>query len=100
MTCCSTGTGKSLLLREIVTHLERAYAPGEVAVTAITGMASVIIRGSTVTSWAGVQTARDTKENLAKLVQNNGAWRRWRCAKVQVQPLQIVTAVLCSPLPS
>ena len=46
-----TGTGKSVLLREIIKVLKKQYK--SVAVTASTGIAAVNIHGTTLHSFAG-----------------------------------------------
>lgn len=48
----SSGTGKSVLLREIIDHLRKSRR--KVAITASTGIAAVNIGGSTIHSWAGI----------------------------------------------
>ena len=48
----SVGTGKSVLLREIIRRL-RGHSTRKVAVTASTGIAAVNIGGSTLHSFAG-----------------------------------------------
>ncbi|KZT06269.1 uncharacterized protein LAESUDRAFT_726095 [Laetiporus sulphureus 93-53] len=50
----SAGTGKSLLLRKIIKYLHSVYDPGQLAVTASTGLASTKIKGTTLHSWAGI----------------------------------------------
>lgn len=58
----SAGTGKSVLLREII-----KYCGGPspmLAVTASTGIASVNIGGSTIHSWAGIGLGKESAEKL------------------------------------
>ncbi|KAJ7477183.1 PIF1-like helicase-domain-containing protein [Mycena galericulata] len=52
----SAGTGKSLLLRAIISALKKKYAktPGAVSVTASTGMAASNIGGMTIHAWGAV----------------------------------------------
>ena len=58
----SAGTGKSVLLREIIRWLR---ANGKTyAVTASTGIASVNIGGCTLHSWAGVGLGQETAKQL------------------------------------
>jgi len=65
----SAGTGKSVLLREIV-HWCREYYPGEnsVAVTASTVIAAMNIGGCTVHAWAGIGLGKGTAEFLAEKI--------------------------------
>ncbi|KAF8306376.1 hypothetical protein DL93DRAFT_224980 [Clavulina sp. PMI_390] len=62
----SAGTGKSVLLREIISQL-RARGT-QVAVTASTGIASINVGGSTIHSFAGCGLAKGSKEELGKSV--------------------------------
>ncbi|KAI0793363.1 PIF1-like helicase-domain-containing protein, partial [Abortiporus biennis] len=58
----SAGTGKSVLLREIIKHcLEQKR---RLAITASTGIASVNIGGCTVHSWSGIGLGKEAKEVL------------------------------------
>lgn len=60
----SAGTGKSVLLREII---KSCGGPSSLtlAVTAATGIASVYIGGSTLHSWAGVGLGKEPAQKLA-----------------------------------
>ncbi|KAI0733983.1 PIF1-like helicase-domain-containing protein, partial [Fomitopsis betulina] len=59
----SAGTGKSVLLREIIQHCGGRGAD-TLAITAATGIASVNIGGCTLHSWAGVGIGKETKDQL------------------------------------
>ena len=59
----SAGTGKSVLLREIIKWCKETGR--STAVTASTGIASVNIGGSTVHSWAGIGLGKEPAEKLA-----------------------------------
>jgi len=89
-----TGTGKSVLLREIIRRL-RDDPTRKVAVTASTGIAAVNIGGSTLHSFAGELSAlgtiltyldtatgcglaKESAEVLGKKVKGTSAVRRWR----------------------
>ncbi|KAL1740872.1 DNA repair and recombination protein pif1 [Schizophyllum fasciatum] len=59
------GTGKSVLLREIIqVFKDRGYTPAEVAITAPTGIASVNVGGSTIYSWAGIGLGNESAKKL------------------------------------
>ncbi|CCM00349.1 uncharacterized protein FIBRA_02379 [Fibroporia radiculosa] len=61
----SAGTGKSVLLREIIRHCRGDGRLREgLAVTAATGIASVNIGGSTLHSWAGIGLGKEPAEKL------------------------------------
>lgn len=59
----SAGTGKSVLLREIIKHFGGRPSK-RLGVTASTGIASVNIGGCTLHSWAGIGLGKDDKDNL------------------------------------
>ncbi|KAF8078244.1 PIF1-like helicase-domain-containing protein [Lyophyllum atratum] len=76
------GTGKSVLLREIIRELKLTM---EIAVTATTGIAGVNIGGSTVHSFAGIGLGKETAEKLAvKVDRSTFASARWRNLQVLI----------------
>lgn len=77
------GTGKSVLLREIIKVL-RLLRSG-VAVTALTGLAACNIGGMTLHSFAGVGLAKELVLSLyKKLHRNRKAKQRWLTTQVLV----------------
>lgn len=62
----AAGTGKSVLLREIIKVLLDMYDPAQVAITAPTGVAGLNIGGSTIHSWAGIGYGKESAERLFK----------------------------------
>ena len=99
----SAGTGKSVLLREIIKILRRKYVsvPDAVAVTASTGtfnlsrmriqrqshlgIAACNIGGVTIHSFAGIGLGREKAEQLADRVRKNKkASSRWMRTKVLI----------------
>jgi len=99
----SAGTGKSVLLREIIKVLRRKYVsiPDAVAVTASTGtfglscmrtqrqshlgIAACNIGGVTIHSFAGIGLGREKAEQLADRVRKNKkASTRWMRTKVLI----------------
>lgn len=63
----SAGTGKSVLLREIIKFCRNSNDYGDwgrLSITASTGIASVNIGGSTLHSWAGIGLGKESKEKL------------------------------------
>jgi ATP-dependent DNA helicase PIF1 len=60
------GTGKSVLLREIITQLKQKWKirPEAVAVTAATGIAACHVGGTTLHSWAGIGIGIEPVEKL------------------------------------
>lgn len=79
----SAGTGKSVLLREIIKALRKKHAKSAdaVAITASTGIAACNIGGQTLHSFSGIGIGEGTPESLAtKIKKNKNASSRWlRC---------------------
>ena len=93
------GTGKSVLLREIISQLQHLHAGNKksdlaIAVCAPTGIAANNIDGMTIHSWGGIDPvlifdsrpveaiAKKLTETIRKL--NRPALKRWRGSKVLV----------------
>lgn len=100
------GTGKSVLLKEIIRWARRhhrtdvEYRKNCVAVTASTGMAAVNIGGVTLHSWAGIGFGNGDLRGYVKSIQyGSGHWMkvrdRWRSVETliidesDVQPLSL-----------
>lgn len=81
----SAGTGKSVLLRQLIENLKEFYKPGQVAVTASTGIAACNIGGCTLHAFAGIGLGNGTVDQLmVKLEENKRAKQRWKKTKVLV----------------
>ncbi|GAA6019588.1 hypothetical protein JCM10207_006936 [Rhodosporidiobolus poonsookiae] len=83
----SAGTGKSVLLREIIRSLKEKYRGNTdaVAVTASTGMAACNIGGTTIHSFAGIGIGAGTAEQLVNNIKRNrNANAKWQRVKVLV----------------
>ena len=90
----SAGTGKSVLLREIIKELHRKHAkrPDSVAVTASTGIAACNIGGVTIHSFAGIGLGKETVAQLVnKIRKNRKAAARW--ARTQVLIIDEISMV-------
>lgn len=78
----SAGTGKSVLLRDIIKLLRKKYAKKNdaVAVTASTGIAACNIGGVTLHSFAGIGLGSDDVASMVKKIRRNrkavGRWAR------------------------
>jgi ATP-dependent DNA helicase PIF1 len=83
----SAGTGKSVLLREIISSLRKKYArePDRIAVTASTGLAACNVGGVTLHSFAGIGLGKEPAAELVKKIKKNQKARhRWMRTKVLV----------------
>ncbi|KAF7616188.1 hypothetical protein AFLA_009686 [Aspergillus flavus NRRL3357] len=83
----SAGTGKSVLMREIIKKLRDKYRrePDRVAVTASTGLAACNIEGVTLHSFAGIGLGKEPVPELVKKVKRNPKGRnRWLRTKVLI----------------
>ncbi|KAF2746215.1 hypothetical protein M011DRAFT_404852 [Sporormia fimetaria CBS 119925] len=83
----SAGTGKSVLLREIISTLRKKYIkePDRIAVTASTGLAACNIGGVTLHSFSGIGLGKEPAEELVKKIRRNASARqRWLRARVLI----------------
>eukprot|EP00842_Homolaphlyctis_polyrhiza_P006283 jgi/Hompol1/6656/HPOL_001218-RA len=81
----SAGTGKSVVLREIVRQLNAKLPPFQLAVTASTGIAAINIGGVTIHAFSGVGIARgEPREVLDAVFRSRRAVERWKNVQVLV----------------
>jgi ATP-dependent DNA helicase PIF1 len=83
----SAGTGKSVLMKSIITRLRNMHAkePDRVAVTASTGLAAVNIDGTTLHSFAGIGLGKEPATELLKKIRRNPKIRqRWIRTRVLI----------------
>jgi ATP-dependent DNA helicase PIF1 len=83
----SAGTGKSVLLREIIASLRRKHVkePDRIAITASTGLAACNIGGVTLHSFAGIGIGNNSVPELVKKIKRNQkAKHRWMRTKVLI----------------
>lgn len=83
----SAGTGKSVLMREIITSLRKKYVrePDRVAVTASTGLAACNVGGVTLHSFAGIGLGKqEVPELVRNIKKNQKAKHRWMRTKVLI----------------
>ena len=83
----SAGTGKSVLLRQIIQELRKTHIrePDRVAIAASTGLAACNIGGVTLHSFAGIGLGKDTvEEHVKKIKKNTKARHRWLRTKILI----------------
>lgn len=83
----SAGTGKSVLLREIIAVMRKKYAreSDRVAITASTGLAACNIGGVTLHSFSGIGLGKEEVPELVKKIKRNQkAKHRWMRTKVLI----------------
>ncbi|KAF6839724.1 mitochondrial dna helicase [Colletotrichum plurivorum] len=81
------GTGKSVLMRSIITELKKKWArdPERLAVTASTGLAACNIGGQTLHSFSGIGLGKDDVQTLVKKIRRNPkAKNRWLKTKTLI----------------
>ncbi len=87
MLTCYAGTGKSVLMREIIAELRKAYVrePDRLAVTASTGLAACNIGGVTLHSFGGIGLGKESVPELVKKIKRNQkAKMRWMRTKTLI----------------
>jgi DNA replication protein DnaC len=98
----AAGTGKSVLLRKIISDLKKKYSknPNYVAVTASTGLAACNIGGITLHSFAGIGLGTDPVDRLVtKVRRNRKIFQRWKDVKVLiVDELSMIDGALLDKL--
>ena len=83
----SAGTGKSVLLRDIIKNLRVKYKrePDRIAVTASTGLAACNVGGVTLHSFGGIGLGKEAVPELVKKIKRNQkAKARWMRTKVLI----------------
>ena len=83
----SAGTGKSVLLREIIKVMrdKHKHEPDRVAVTASTGLAACNVGGVTLHSFAGIGLGKEAAPTLVRKVKKNmKAKTRWMRTKILI----------------
>ncbi|RMZ90363.1 hypothetical protein DV736_g2396, partial [Chaetothyriales sp. CBS 134916] len=83
----SAGTGKSVLMRSIITKFKQKYRreTDRLAITASTGLAACVIEGQTLHSWAGIGLGKEPVPELVKKIKRNAKTKaRWLRTKVLV----------------
>lgn len=96
----SAGTGKSVLLSELIKFLKRKYRNNSVAVTASTGIAACNIGGCTLHSFIGCGYADGPVEQLLKHIKRNPrVVSRWRDTKVLIiDEISMIDGILLDKL--
>lgn len=81
----SAGTGKSVVLRQLVNELRQKYGQFAVGVTASTGLAACNIGGQTVHKFLAIGLGVGSAADLAKRIKRNGlAKKRWETLRVLI----------------
>lgn len=81
----SAGTGKSVLLMDIIKTMKKRYGKSSVFVTAPTGVAACALKGQTLHSFAGVgHLTWDRESMLDRILEDKTAYTRWKKAQALV----------------
>ncbi|KNA07259.1 hypothetical protein SOVF_173520 [Spinacia oleracea] len=81
----SAGTGKTMLVQELIKLLRKIYGKRNVSVTAPTGVVACALGGQTLHSFAGVGLAEaDAETLLSRVLDNRTVIKRWKTIKALV----------------
>lgn len=81
----SAGTGKSVVLRQLVVALKRKHGEHNVGITASTGLAACNIEGQTVHKYLGIGIGTGTPQDLANKIKRIGTLKkRWKSLAVLI----------------
>ncbi|KAI0062545.1 hypothetical protein BV25DRAFT_643764 [Artomyces pyxidatus] len=83
----SAGTGKSLLLKAIISALKKKHAKKSdiVSVTASTGMAASNIGGMTIHSWGAIAPTVESVDKLISYIRKaRPALQRWKATQILI----------------
>lgn len=96
----SAGTGKSVVLRELVNRLVRKYGGTFVGVTASTGLAACNIGGQTLHRFLGIGIGQASPEIMLKSIEKKPMLkRRWLTLRVLIiDEISMIDGVLFSKL--
>tara|TARA_R100001163_G_scaffold65827_2_gene65334 strand:+ start:4144 stop:5892 length:1749 start_codon:yes stop_codon:yes gene_type:complete len=86
------GTGKSLLIKEIITFLKIKYGnpigmsncSQDYAITSLTGISSVSINGQTLHKWGGIGLGEGSIDKLLRVIDKRLKTASWRTISVLV----------------
>lgn len=92
------GSGKSFFLQELINKLHKAGK--SVCVAAPTGIASVIVGGTTIHSFAGIGTGnKDLHELISKVSGDNESKKRWeQCSILIIDEISMLSRELFEKL--
>ncbi|KAM9952552.1 hypothetical protein ACTFIR_007606 [Dictyostelium discoideum] len=95
----SAGTGKSFVLKHLVSKLRKKY-PKSVYVTAATGIAAVNIGGTTLHSFAGIKLGVAPAQRLAvEILQSKKLLQKWLdCSVLIIDEISMIDAELFEKL--
>lgn len=81
----SAGTGKSIILRNIIERLTSLYGKEYIAITASTGLAATTIGGVTLHRWAGIGLGNGPTEIIINRIQRKfDLFASWKNTKVLI----------------
>lgn len=81
----SAGTGKSVVLRELVTRLNSKFYSSNVGVTASTGLAACNIGGQTIHRFLGIGFGEGSVDSIVASIKKKPAvLKRWKTLKVLI----------------
>lgn len=94
----AAGTGKSFLLRRIISELRALHTSDRVAVTASTGLAALNIGGQTLHSWTKLGLMKGSKESMLASVMKRRKSQNTNWTNTQVLVVDEISMVPASML--
>jgi ATP-dependent DNA helicase PIF1 len=84
----SAGTGKSFLLRELITILQTKYGKNKVGITSTTGTGATVIGGTTLSSFLGLKSDSHLDKDVIfnRIINSNSDYvlKNWKRTKVLI----------------
>ena len=96
----AAGTGKSVLLREIISSLGKKFRAENIAVTASTGLAALNIKGETLHRFAGIGLGNAPASHLIRKIKSRQEpSNRWKqCRVLIIDEISMVDGALLDKL--
>ena len=89
----NAGTGKTTTMRELITRLT-THRRGKVFVTASTGAAAVLCRGTTLHSFAGIGLGKESTERLIMKLSKTARKRWGQCSTLVIDEISMIDGTL------
>jgi len=94
------GTGKSFVLKSIISNLRQTQEPDRIGITSLTGVSAIPLNGRTLHSWTGIGLGDQPVNSLiSKIKRNQEAHSRWlRCRVLIIDEISMMNTELFEKL--